>query len=107
MANLVWRPLFAKPDDLVILDTDRRLYAGLSHDGGYFHVIQPAQPDVYRRGVPPVGSLVCNCIGAAIHGHCWRQRQAEAFEAGQPLTEPIPWLHDAAPGELVEAFGRR
>jgi len=110
MSGLVYRQIGDVGDALVVLDMSRRLYVGLSRDGTYYHVVAPLPVDlvdvngtVLRR----VGTLACTCPGGTYRGTCYRQQQAEAFEAGHGLPDPA-WLAEGfdAPvgaGEAVEA----
>lgn len=76
------------PDALVVLDATRRVYAGLSRDGGYRHVVSPLQvdvTDVEGEVVRRAGELGCICKGAIYRGgRCYWVESAEAFEAGLP-----------------------
>lgn len=93
-------------NDLVVLDANRRLYAGLSRDGAYWHVVSPALEDLVNADgavIRAAGQLTCRCRGGLYRGTCYRVEQAEAFEAG--AGQAAPWA-DAAPGELTEAYGR-
>lgn len=45
MTSLVYVGIAGHGDALVVLDASRRLYAGLSRDAGYWHVVHPAQVD--------------------------------------------------------------
>lgn len=129
MTGIVFALLFDAGDNLVVLDEPRRLYAGLSRDGTYWHVVHPAQVDMVNAEnavIRAVGQLICTCKGSAFRGTCYRVLEAEAFEAGRValvhgphcdadlrrngcVCEPeIPWLDDsdspAGAGESVEAF---
>ena len=106
MSGLVYRPIGRVGADLVVLDVNRRLYAGLSRDGAYWHAVHPAATDLRNADdlvVRREGQLVCTCKGSAFRGTCWRTQQAEALEAGR--ADSLAWL-DAADGagEAVEAF---
>lgn len=85
---------------LVVLDADRRTYAGLSRDGTYWHLIQPASEatvkaleyeDANGLRVQPValGQLICTCAGGRFHRHCYRTEQAEAFERSR--ASEVDW----------------
>lgn len=109
-------------DELVCLDAERRLYAGLSRDRTYWHIIQPLPLEDPRvgDGLRKAGELGCTCPGGVYHGRCYRVGQAEAFEAGRLMLTPVQargqigmdeaagpdWLYDApvGAGEAVEAF---
>lgn len=107
MSGLVFRAIGAVDGALVVLDAARRLYAGLSRDGAYWHAVHPAAVDLVNADgavIRAAGQLVCGCKGSAYRGTCYRVEQAEAFEAGNPTS--VAWLTDGAPGELVEANGR-
>lgn len=104
MTGLVFRPIGPVGNDLVVLDANRRLYIGLSHDGAAWHSVHPTPIDLVNGDgatIRTAGQLVCTCKGSAFRGTCWRVKQAEAFEAGQPGTAftDSPW----GAGELVEA----
>lgn len=106
MAGPVLAPIHVRDDQLHVLSSEHRLYVGLSRDGSYLHVIAPTQvelTDVDGNVVRPAGALACTCKGATYHGSCYRLRAAEAFERGE--VDVGAWT-DAAPGELVEAWGR-
>ena len=107
MSGLVHRPIGPVGDALVVLDADRRLYAGLSRDGAYWHAVHPAPVDLADANggvVRRAGELVCTCKGSAFRGTCYRTAQAEALEGGQ--ADAPAWFGDAAPGEIVEAYGK-
>lgn len=105
MTGLVFRPIGPVGDDLVVLDANRRLYAGLSRDGAYWHAVHPAPVAMVNSDgatVRDAGQLVCTCAGSAFRGTCYRVEQAEAFEGARPGTPFItdsPW----GAGEAVEA----
>lgn len=109
--GIVHAPIGEVGDALVVLDASRRLYAGLSRDGGYWHVVGPSQVDAIDADgnvVRPAGSLECRCKGFTFHGSCYRANQAEAFEAGQADRAAAPaWMQDddspVGAGEMVEA----
>jgi len=87
----------APADALTILDAERRTYAGLSHDGTYWHLIAPFAGE---------GNLVCTCVGGRTHGRCWRMSQAIAFEAGDArqathLLAPPAWQGPDPRAELL------
>lgn len=109
--SIVHAPIGAVGDSLTILDAERRLYAGLSREGDYWHVIEPLQValvDGDGNVIRPVGELACRCKGATYHaGTCYRANQAIAFEAGDAgqathaLTPPS-W-HAPDPRAALEA----
>lgn len=104
MKGIAWAPLGHLKTDLVVLDADRRLYAGLARDGSYYHVVQPARRDDPRvgDGLRRAGQLVCSCNGGMFRGTCYRVEEAERFEAH--MDGPV-WLESpAGAGEAVEAF---
>lgn len=109
MTGIAWAPIGQITDHLVVIDATRRLYAGLSREGDYWHVIQPVRIDDRRiddtRRI--VGQLSCSCNGGVYRSTCYRVEQAEAFEAGRmgPFVDGPDWLKDAAPGEIVEMYG--
>lgn len=129
MTGLVYRSLGDVGDSLVILDATRRLYAGLSRDKAYWHVVTPALEDMVNADnavIRSTGQLTCRCRGGLYRGTCWRVKEAEAFEAGTlapthradcdadlrrngcVCMPDIAWLADndspAGAGESVEAF---
>jgi len=112
MTGIVWRPIGDVGNALVVLDATRRTYAALSREGDRYHLISPARLDDPRvgDGKRHAGQLVCTCAGGTIRGTCYRTAEAEAFEAGQranfTAAAADPQWFDAAPGELIEAFGK-
>lgn len=110
MTGVVHLSLGEVGDALVVLDARRRVYVAASRDGSYLHVVHPRGFELTDSDGNVVGvadDLVCGCKGGTFKGHCYRQEQAEAFEAGQADMAAAPsWLRDAAPGELVEAYGK-
>ncbi|MEW6223218.1 MAG: hypothetical protein AB1627_01175 [Chloroflexota bacterium] len=113
MSGLVFRPIGPVEGALVVLDADRRLYAGLSRQGDYWHVVSPALEDMANADgavIRRAGQLICRCRGGLFRGTCYRVEQAEAFEAGQASRfESVPpdWLvgldSPFGAGEAVEA----
>jgi len=94
MTGVVHAPIGDVGDALTILDAGRRLYAALSRDGSYWHVVEPLQADVLGLDagvIRPAGRLGCRCKGATFHGTCYRVEQAEAFEVGD-LRQAAPIL---------------
>jgi hypothetical protein len=115
MTGLVYRPIGPVEDALVVLDATRRTYAGISRDGSYWHLIQPARLGDPRvtDGIRQVGQLVCTCRGGTFHGTCYRIDEAERLEGGMrdPVDDAASWLatsseldSPAGAGEMVEAF---
>ena len=107
--SLVYRPIDNVGAALVVLDATHRLYAGLNHAGNGWHVIQPARRDDPRVGDGKVraGDLYCTCEAGTFGRRCYRLDQAAAFEAGQIRSIDLTDIFaDAAPGELVEAYGK-
>lgn len=106
LAGPVFSPVFIGSQQLHVLSTEHRLYVGLSRDGSYLHVVSPQieLTDVDGNVVRPAGTLGCTCKGSVFHGSCYRTKQGEALERGEADVDV--WIHDAAPGELVEAFGK-
>ena len=106
MSGLVYRPIGPVGGDLVVLDVNRRLYAGLSRDGAYWHAVHPAAVDLVNADgavVRHAGELVCTCKGSAFRGTCYRVAQAEALEAGR--ADSLAWLDTpAGAGDSVEAY---
>ena len=104
MAGLVHAPIGPVGDSLVVLDAGRRLYAGLSREGEYWHVVQPARAgDPRVTAEPPlaaVGDLVCTCRGGVFHGTCYRTDEAKAWERADAsgIRRPV-W---ALPREALE-----
>jgi hypothetical protein len=93
MAGLVYIGITSAGDELVVLDAARRLYAGLSRDGAYWHVVAPAVEDMVNAEnavIRSAGQLTCRCRGGLYRGTCYRVVEAEAFEAGQlaPIHGP-------------------
>ena len=88
MSGLVFRPIGPVNDALVVLDANRRLYAALSHDGAYWHVIQPRD-----------GALACSCAGFAYRGTCWRLEEGRAYEGTVVASAEL-----VGAGDIVEAF---
>lgn len=119
MSGVVWNLLRTEPENLMVLDAERRLYAALRADGGSYHLVQPAGLDDPRVGDGKLlaGELVCTCPGGIYRGGCWvtkaaamfegrdREAIAEANRRGDHAEDRIPWM-DAAPGELTEAWGK-
>lgn len=116
MTRVAWAPIAVEPETLVILDATRRLYAGLSRDSSYYHVVQPTQfPLIDLESgevLRPAGTLACTCRGFTSHGHCYQATAAIAFEgeladqAAMPtmFREPVMGLDNpAGAGEMVEA----
>lgn len=111
MSRLVWSPILVPADALVVLDADRRLYAGLSRDESYYHLIQPAQFDVTDGDgniVRPAGMLACTCRGFQAHGHCYQATAAIDFEGEQADQAAAPsWLRPVAPETELEKAAAR
>jgi hypothetical protein len=65
MSGIAWSPIHHIDNHLVVLDAERRLYAGLARDGGYWHVVQPVRIDDRRveDGLRIAGQLSCTCGG--------------------------------------------
>ena len=93
--NIVHRPIPDDHDQLVVLNSQHRLYVARSSKGDSFHVVQPTRLDDPRVGDGKVkaGDLVCCCPGALFGRVCWAVKLAQAFERGW-LPDPS-WL--AAP----------
>lgn len=89
MSGLVFRPIGPVGDALVVLDAHRRLYAALSHDGAYWHVVSPDEG----------GILGCSCAGARFRGTCWRLEEAKGYEGTVEASGKL-----AGAGDIVEAF---
>lgn len=106
LAGPVFSPVFIGSQQLHVLSTEHRLYVGFSRDGSYLHVVSPQieLTDADGNVVRVEGTLGCTCKGFVFQGHCYRIRQAEALERGEADVDV--WMNDAAPGELVEAFGK-
>lgn len=106
LAGPIFSPIFIRSQQLHVLSLEHRLYVGLSRDASYLHVVSPQieLTDTDGNVVRPAGTLGCTCRGAVFHGSCYRTRQAEALERGEADVDV--WVNDAAPGELVEAFGK-
>lgn len=130
MSGIAWAPIHAEPESLMVLDTERRLYAALRSDGKAYHLVQPAGLDDPRVGDGKVraGELVCSgCPGGMFRadvGSCWAVKAALMFEGRdrdaivaanrrRPVLDSrpgdhedrIPWLDSpAGAGETVEAF---
>lgn len=123
MSGIAWAPIHAEAESLMVLDTERRLYAALRSDGTTYHLVQPATLDDPRVGDGKVraGELVCCSCPAGIFradaGSCWATKAALMFE-GRSVRDPgrppvgllgadedhIPWLDSpAGAGEMVEA----
>jgi hypothetical protein len=78
---------------LVVLDEERRLYAGLSRDESYWHVVAPLQLEILGRDgevIRAIGQLSCRCKSGVVRGTCYRVVEAEAIEAAGPswMREP-------------------
>lgn len=106
-----------KPETLVVFDAHRRTYLGLSRKGDYFHCIRPARPDdpTVQDGKVIAGDLTCSCPAGVFARRCYWTQLAEALEHGDigfvvaspdPEPDDIAWMHEAAPGEIVEVMGR-
>jgi hypothetical protein len=96
--------------ELVVLDRERRLYAGTNRDGTGWHVIQPARPDDPRvgDGLRQAGQLVCTCAGGTFRGTCYRTVEAERFEAERADHAAAPtWLREPAPETELEKAATR
>src|SRR6185369_17638251 len=66
MTGVVHAPIGDVGDALTILDAGRRLYAALSRDGTYWHVVSPLQADrldAEGNVVRAAGALSCICKG--------------------------------------------
>jgi hypothetical protein len=99
-AGIVWSPV-PRTRSLIVLDAERRLYAGISKDETYYHVIQPDQVS---------GQLVCTCKAETFRLRCYRVSQAEQLEGARSpriaLEQTgIAWFDaPAGAGEEVEAY---
>jgi hypothetical protein len=94
------KPLELPDTGLIVLDLDRRTYAGLSHDGTYWHLLQAATAEQAKSfdyvgddglTVSPVraGDLICSCPGGRWRRHCYRLDEARAFE--RSIEEEARW----------------
>jgi len=103
MTGIAWRPLGEVDGALVVLDSGRRLYAGLSREGDYWHIVQPARAGDPRVTAEPalaaVGDLVCTCRGGVFHGRCYRADEAKAWERADASGLAPAW---ALPREALE-----
>lgn len=106
MTGPVHAPIHVEGPQIHVLSARFRLYVGLSRSGEYLHVVSPQIELLDQDGnvVRAAGTLGCTCKGATYHGHCYRQKQAEALERGEADVDA--WLRDAAPGEAQEAYGK-
>jgi hypothetical protein len=86
-------------------DPARRTWIALNRAGDAYHVVTPTPDDaqLITDGLRHKGQLSCSCAGGRYRGSCYVTVACEAIEAG-PSAEPT-WF-DAAPGELVEAWGK-
>jgi hypothetical protein len=112
MIRIVWSPISIPPDAIVVLDGERRVYAGLSHDGSYLHLIQPTQFAIIDPNTDevlrPAGTLECRCRGFQSHGHCYQATAAIAFEGEMADQAAAPtWLHQPAPETELEKAAAR
>jgi hypothetical protein len=100
--NIVHRPIPDDHDQLVVLDSRRRLYAALGSKGDSWHVVQPARLDDARVGDGKVvaGELICCCPAGQYGRLCWAVRLALAFEKALPV-EHIAWLEEPATTQEV------
>jgi hypothetical protein len=112
MAKVVLSPIgHVDADTLVVLDASRRIYAGLSREGDYWHLIQPARLEDPRvgDGIRIAGQLVCSCPGGIYRGSCYYVRRAEALEGTTEADQGPTWLpregldDPAGAGDLVQA----
>lgn len=124
MTRIVSLPIGDLADAFVLLDSNRRLYAALSRDETYWHVVSPLQADrVDGDGniLRAAGQLSCVCKGATFHGTCYQVMTAEAIERADAsgITRPPELGPDpraaleagsatfdapAGAGEMVEAW---
>jgi hypothetical protein len=111
VTRVAWSPITVPPDTLVSLDADRRLYAGLSRDGSYYHLIRPLRDGDYRvrheGGI--IGALACDCVGFSTHGKCYQASAAIALEAELADQAAMPEIFRrpvAAETELEKAAAR-
>jgi hypothetical protein len=115
--RIVHQPIDDRPLTLVVVDAHRRTYMGLSRDLSYWHAIRPARIEdpIVGDGKRIAGELLCSCAGGSFGQRCYWTQLAEALEQGDqgfviehpaPADEDIAWMHDAAPGEVVEMMGR-
>ena len=105
-------PIAVEPETLAVLDATRRLYAGLSRDGSYYHVIVPSQFDLVDHNtdevIRPAGTLECRCRGFLSHGHCYMASAAIALEGQQADQAAAPsWLREPAPETELEKAAAR
>lgn len=126
MTRIVHVGLDDLDDSLIVLSARRRAYAGLSRDAAYVHVVHPASVDLVDGNGAVIrreGELTCTCKGARFRGECYRVHQALAWEAQQagdpahmveehhlgydsPEDADLAKWANAAPGEIMEAFGK-
>lgn len=98
-SGLVFAPLDDRSSALVILDARRRVYAGLSRGGDYWHLISPSQYEIRDEDGNPtrnVGDLFCTCKGGTFRGTCYRTKEAEVFEGTE--REAVQWMPRATVG---------
>ena len=111
MTRIVHAAIAVPPETLVVLDAERRLYAGLSRDESYYHVLQPALfalTDGDGNVVRPTGTLECRCRGFQSHGHCYVAAVAIALEARQADQAAMPEIfREPAPETELERAGAR
>jgi hypothetical protein len=110
VTRIAWLPIAVEPETLVVLDAAHRLYAGLSRDESYYHVVQPTQFDLVDHNTDeilrPAGTLVCTCRGFQSHGYCYQAAAAIAFEGAKP--DPLPaFLRQVAPETELERLAAR
>lgn len=110
--GLVFASIAERSGALVILDAGRRLYAGLSRNGSYWHVVTPSQVEIHHdetdEVIRGIGQLFCTCKGGTFHGSCYRLEQAVAFEAGDADRLAAPaWMRDIAPETELERAAAR
>lgn len=96
--------------DLRVVDAVLRVYAGVSRDATYLHLIRPLRESDFRvrEGQSAIGDLMCDCIGAQSHGSCYRLKEAIALEAATADVEAAPsWLREVAPETELEKAAAR
>jgi hypothetical protein len=106
LGKIIRAALDPAPGILYVVDERRRVYAALSRDGSYLHLIRPLRDEDYRvrHEGGRIGALACDCVGFSTHGKCYMASAAIAFEDREAMPAR---LRPVAPETELEKAAAR